>query len=145
MQITKNFTYEEMYKSSTASKNNIDNTPTKKAYQYIEKLVKEVLQPIRDEWQAPLIVTSCYRCKKLNTLVKGASNSDHLFGCAADIHTKENTKEKNKDLFNLIIQMTKEGKIKCRQIIDEYGYSWVHVSINNEYNSWKNNQLVHIK
>jgi hypothetical protein len=46
--------------------------------------------------------------------VKGASNSDHLFGAAADIRTRKNTKEENKKLFNLILRLATEGKITCR-------------------------------
>lgn len=144
-QITKNFTYEELYKSSTATKYNIDNTPTKKAKEYLYALTEKVLQPIRDEWGAPIIISSGYRSLALNSVVKGVCNSDHIYGCAVDIRTKENTPKKNKELFTLILSMAKLGKIKCRQIIDEYGYSWIHISINNEYNKHKDNQVVHIK
>ena len=41
------------------------------------------------EWvggEAPVIVTSGYRCKELNRLVGGCPTSNHLTGCAADIH-----------------------------------------------------------
>lgn len=144
MKITKNFTLEELYKSATANRYKIDNTPKQEYKDNLYSLVLDVLQPIRDEWKAPIIVSSGYRCEKLNIKVGGAKNSDHTKGCAVDIHTVEDTVEKNKDLFNLILQMAKEGKIKCRQIIDEYHYNWVHLSINNKYNSWKENQVLHI-
>jgi len=47
----------------------------------------------------------------LNRIVNGAANSDHLYGAAADIHTKKNTKAENKKLFDLIISLSKKGVI----------------------------------
>jgi len=41
--------------------------------------------------------------------------------------------------------MKNEGKIKCRQIINEYNLNWIHVSINHNKNSYKNNQVLSIK
>ena len=128
-----------------AKKKNINNTPTDSIKKTIFELVTKVLQPIRDAWGQPIVVTCGYRCKALNTAVGGASNSDHLFGAAADIRTKSDTPQDNKKLFDLIVKMANEGKIKCRQIIDEYNYNWVHVSINHKSNSQKNNQIVHVK
>lgn len=145
MQLTKNFTLQEMVQSPTARKKGIDNTPTDKVTGYLKALCETVLQPIRDEWGEPIIVTSGYRCPKLNVAIGGAKNSDHMFGAAADIKTKSDKPEDNKRLFQLIIAMKDQGKIKCRQIIDEYSYDWIHVSINNEHNANKNNQVLHIK
>ena len=143
--LSKNFTLEELTKSSTASRYKIDNTPTKEARELLEKLCKEVLQPIRETYGKPIIVESGYRCPRVNTLVGGAANSDHKYGAAADIHTVSDTVSDNKELFNLIVKMSKDGKIKCRQILDEYNYNWVHVSINHKNNAAKNNQVLHIK
>lgn len=145
MKISNNFTLEELYKSYTADSLKIDNKPNEKMKNNLIILVKEVLQPIRDAFGQPIIVSSGYRCSKLNKAVGGAANSDHLYGCAADIHTKSDKPEDNKVLFDTICMLAKTKKIKCRQIIDEYGYNWVHVSINNEYNSKKDNQILHIK
>lgn len=144
--ISSNFTYEEFYANSeTAKKRNIDNTPSNEVKKTIFELVTTVLQPIRDEFKQPIIVTCGYRCKALNTAVGGASNSDHLYGAAADIRTKSDAPSDNKKLFDLIVKMVNEGKIKCRQIIDEYNYNWVHISINHKNNQKKNNQILHIK
>jgi hypothetical protein len=38
----------------------------------------------------------------LNNLVKGSKTSQHRFGQAADIRSKQDTKEENKKLFDLI-------------------------------------------
>lgn len=145
MNITKNFTYEEFTKSSVADARKIENLPNAEEREYIETLAETVLQPIRDEYKKPIVISSGFRCKKLNKAVGGASNSDHIWGCAVDIHSKSDTVKDNKELFDLIVKMAKDGKIHCRQIIDEYGYNWVHVSINNKHNNFKNNQVLHIK
>lgn len=144
MKLTKNFTKEEFERSATAEKYKIDNTIPPKYYDYLIALCEQ-LQTIRNEWGEPIIISSGYRCKELNKKVGGASNSDHVYSCAVDIHTKENTKEKNKELFNLIIALKDMGKLHLRQIIDEYNYKWLHISINNEFNTYKNNQVLHIK
>ena len=144
MKLTKNFTSEEFEVSATAKANKIDNTVPSHLRDYVAKLAEQ-LQVIRDYWNAPIIITSGYRCQKLNKLVGGASNSDHLYGAAVDIHTKENSKSKNKELFNLILSLVKLKKVSFRQIINEYDYNWIHVSINNEFNKFKDNQVVNVK
>lgn len=140
-----NFTINELTKSAAAKNLGIDNTPNLEIKNNLWRLIKEVLQPIRDAWGQPIIVTSGYRCQKLNRAIGGAINSDHVYGCAADIHTVTDTRDDNKKLFDLIIKLKDEGVITCRQIIDEYNYNWIHVSINNNYNKYKENQILHIK
>ena len=140
-----NFTLNELTKSATAKRLKIDNTPGQVITENLNRLIKEVLQPIRDAWGQPIIVTSGYRCERLNKAIGGALNSDHRFGCAADIKTVSDTRDDNKRLFDLIVQMSKDKEIVCRQIIDEYNYDWIHVSINNKYNKYKENQILHIK
>lgn len=144
MKLTSNFTSEEFEVSDTAKVKGIDNTVPSHLRDYVAKLAEQ-LQVIRDYWGAPIIIDSGYRCPKLNKLVKGASNSDHLYGAAVDIHTKEDTKTKNKELFNLILSLVKLKKVSFRQIINEYDYKWIHLSINNEFNKFKDNQLVNVK
>ena len=145
MQLSKNFTLEELTNSSTAKQYKIDNTPNFEEKLNLLHLAQEVLQPIRDAWGESISINSGFRNAKLNKLVKGASNSDHLFGAAADIRTRKNTREENKKLFNLILKLATEGKITCRQIIDEYNYKWIHVSVNHKKNGYRKNQVVHIK
>lgn len=145
MKLSNNFTLQELTASSTAAKYNINNTPNAEELSNLKKLATTVLQPIRDEFKQPIIVSSGYRSPLLNKKVKGASNSDHIYGAAADIHTVADTYTENKKLWNLIIKLKNEGKIKCRQIINEYNLNWIHVSINHNKNSYKNNQVLTIK
>ena len=40
--------------------------------------------------------------------------------------------------------MYTEGELALRQIIDEYKLDWIHISVNNEFNKMKNNEILHI-
>lgn len=145
MNLSKNFTLQEMTASSTANKHGIANVPGAQEAMNLYKLCNEVLQPIRDKYGKPIIVGSGFRNKQVNKLVGGAANSDHMFGAAADIHTKSDKPADNKVLFDLIVKMAQNGEIECRQIIDEYNYSWIHCAVNHDKNPYKKNQILHIK
>lgn len=138
-----NFTYEELVNSPTANRLKINNTPNKQQKESLRKLAVEILQVIRDEYGKPLIVTSGFRCDKLNKAVGGAKNSQHTKGEAADIRSVSDSVKDNKEIFDLVLQMIKEGKIKVGQLIDEYGYNWIHVSLPRVGKT--NNQILHIK
>jgi hypothetical protein len=43
------------------------------------------LDKVREAWGAPLIITSWYRPPAINKAIGGASNSQHIYGKAADI------------------------------------------------------------
>lgn len=122
--MAKFFTIEELTKSDTAQKKGIQNIPTKNEEQNIIRLIENILDPLREAYGKPIIVTSGFRCKELNQAVGGAKSSQHLTGEAADIRTTSDTKEENKKLFDLI----QELKLPFDQLIDEYNFNWVHVS-----------------
>ena len=85
------FTLAELIKSSTATKHHIDNTPPAEVIKNLQYGVDMVLDPLRRIYGKPIIITSGYRCQKLNTLVGGVSNSWHTQGNAADIHVSSLT------------------------------------------------------
>ena len=124
-----NFTVDELCRSKTAQRRGIDNTPTPSIRVNLEKLIANVLQPLRDKYGKPIIVDSGYRCPKLNQVVGGAKTSQHLFGQAADIHTVSDSVKDNKELFDLAKQMIENKEIVVGQLINEYNYNWVHISI----------------
>ena len=117
MKLSNNFSLEELIKSDTANKCEIKNTPNSLELKNLTNLATKVLQPIRDTFGKPIIISSGFRSIQLNKKVGGASNSDHLFGAAADIHTSSNTYEDNKKLYDTIISLKNKGKISCGQII----------------------------
>lgn len=133
----KYFTIKELTKSDVAKRNKINNTPTIQEEANLVALVKNILDPLREAYGRPIIVTSGYRCERLNKLVKGSKTSQHRFGQAADIRTIEDTVEENKKLFDLVQKLN----LPYDQLIDEYNYDWVHVS----YSPRNRKQILHIK
>lgn len=118
------FSIEELTHSDTAKRLGIDNTPSAEAVKNLTELVENVLDPLRAAYGKPIHVNSGYRCPALNRAVGGVATSEHLTGKAADITGTPNTKAENRRLFNLI----RELRLPYRQLIDEKGFSWVHVS-----------------
>ena len=118
----KYFTIAELCRSNTADKFLIDNKCTKEQAANMMALVNNVLDPLREAYGKPIRVNSGFRCEKLNKKVGGSKTSDHLHGMAADI-TAGIPKE-NKRLFYLL----QELGLPFKQLIDEKGFSWVHVS-----------------
>lgn len=133
----KYFTIAELTKSDTANKKNIDNSPSKQVETNLNQLITNILDPLREAYGEPIIVSSGYRCPALNKAVGGATSSQHTLGQAADIHSKSNTKENNKKIFDLI----KSLKLPFDQLINEYNYKWVHVS----YSPRNRRQILNIK
>lgn len=119
----KYFNIKELCRSAKAKKLGIDNTPTDKAVENMTRLIKVVLDPLREAYGQPITVNSGYRSPALNQVMKGASKtSQHMTGEAADITV--GSKEGNKWLFEYI-----RDNLPYDQLIDEYDYSWVHVSL----------------
>lgn len=114
----KYFTIEELSKTNHK---NIDNTPDEVSTINLITLVDNVLDPLRQWYGKPIIVNSGYRCNKLNIAVKGAKNSQHLFGEAADITA--GSKTENKKLFEYI-----RDNLEFDQLINESNFTWIHVS-----------------
>lgn len=88
------FTLEEFTRSSTAKRLKIDNTPNDNIIRNIQYGVQMVLDPLRRIHQAPIIITSGYRCAALNKAVGGVANSWHTKGNAADIRVKNEEEAK---------------------------------------------------
>ena len=120
----KHFTLRELTKSDTAIRKGIKNIPNKQEEQNLIALVDNILDPLREAYKNPIIVTSGFRCEELNRLVGGSKNSHHRTGQAADIRTIADTPEENKKLSDLIIKLD----LPFDQLIDEYNFDWVHVS-----------------
>lgn len=140
-QFTKNFSYDELIASDTAKRLGLDNTPTYEEKEKLRRLAEEILQPIRDAWKSPIIVNSAYRSEAVNKAVGGVKNSQHRLGEAADITI--GGKERNRKLFNFIYKLIQKGTIKVGQLIDEYSYQWIHISL--PRTNKPNNQILHLK
>ena len=119
----KYFTIKELSSTNTG----LPNIPPYEVQKNLEALVENVLDPLRVKYGKPIRVNSGYRSAAVNAKVKGAKNSDHLYGYAADITA--GNKVENKKLFELI-----RDNFDFKQLINEYNYSWVHVSWQNGAN-----------
>ena len=117
----KYFTIAELCRSKTADRLGIENQCRQEHVDNLTALVDNVLDPLRQAYGTPLIVSSGYRCPALNKALKGAANSQHMTGQAADIDTGNN--EQNKLLFDYI-----RKNLPFDQLIDESCCSWIHVS-----------------
>ena len=118
------FTLRELTKSDTAIRKGIKNVPSKSEEDNLIALVENILDPLREAYGKPIIVTSGYRCEELNRLIGGSKTSQHKSGQAVDIRTITDTPEENKKLYDLIIKLN----LPFDQLIDEYNFDWVHVS-----------------
>jgi hypothetical protein len=120
----KYFSIKELTKSATAQRKGIDNSPSKEVERSLTALVEKVLDPLREAYGKPIIVTSGYRCPKLNAIVGSTPSSQHVKGEAADIKSVQDTPEENKKLYDLIVKLG----LPFDQLINEHNYDWVHVS-----------------
>lgn len=86
----KYFTWEELLRSNVALENDVLNLPPwnerARVYCNLLFLVKNLLAPIRERFATPMIITSGYRCQRLNELVGGVDNSQHRKGEAVDFY-----------------------------------------------------------
>lgn len=83
-QLSKHFTLWEMMRSGTAVRMNIKNVPDEQEKAALRQLCEHVLEPLRCRYGA-IIITSGYRCLRLNRAVGGVPTSQHMRGEAADI------------------------------------------------------------
>lgn len=125
------FNLKEFERSSVADKYNIDNTIPKELVPHIEELI-DFLNPIREAWGKPIIVTSGYRCNELNKKVGGVSNSAHTIGYGVDLVSGDFR------VFSNFIKsyFQSHPEIKFDQvIIEKSGKSqWIHIGLYNKDN-----------
>lgn len=129
----KYFTFRELLRSEIAIKNDVANMPflygEHRVYMNLEKLVDNLLDPIRERFATPVIVTSGYRCERLNKLVNGVEDSQHREGKAADFYFAGFTaKEMTQAFFEIA-----EG-FDFDQLIYYKKRHFIHVSYNGDSN-----------
>lgn len=128
MQLTKNFSLAELTKSQSATRLGLDNTPGETEIANLKRLCEEVLQPVRDHFGKPVVVSSGYRSPQVNAAIGGSRTSEHCKGMAADIEIHG---VPNPELAQWI-----HDNLRYRQLILEFytqgepNSGWVHVSFN---------------
>lgn len=128
MNLTANFTLEELVNSSYATAHGLDNTPTPAIAKELERTA-QLLQRVRNYLTAttgkdfPLTVTSGYRSPAVNKGTGSSDGSDHLKGMAADFKARYMTPYQ---VCQALIPKLNEFGIG--QLINEQ--TWVHISTN---------------
>ena len=130
MILSKNFSLNEFTKSVSAIRNGIDNSPSSEHIRNIQLLVKYVLQPLREALGHPIRITSGYRSEALNKAIKGSKKSQHCKGQAADLQFRVDGVMDNKAIWDKIIELG----LPFDQMINEFEFSWIHISYNHEHN-----------
>ena len=119
--LSANFTLGEMIRSQSAVRKGIRNVPGPAEIAALRLLCQKVLQPVRDHYDRPVIVTSGYRSPRLNTAIGGSRSSQHCKGEAADFTVA--------GVSNIEVCRWIERHLNYDQLIYEFGGSgWVHVS-----------------
>ncbi len=118
------FSIKELCKSNTAIKNKINNLPTPEIEKNLTALIEQCLDPIREHYGKPITVTSGYRCPKLNQLVGGKPNSQHLKGEAADLIGDTNAK--TREIFEVAKKLGNYDQLLYER--NSRGSIWVHIS-----------------
>ena len=128
MRLSKNFTLNEMIKSTVALRKNIDNTPSQIHVENLRKVVTHILQPIRDRFDKPVLVSSGYRSIALCEAIGSSKFSQHALGQAVDFEIM--------GVSNLKVAMWISNNCDFDQLILEYwngeaNSGWVHCSYKN--------------
>ena len=122
MNLSENFTLEEMTASETAARHGIDNTPDNDVLMNLRRLAL-FLEEVRKVVGMPLRINSAYRSPEANKLVGGKATSQHCKGVAADLKVKGMTPDQ-------VVRAIIAAKLPYDQVIREFD-SWTHVSIPN--------------
>jgi len=83
MNLSRNFTLQELTKSDTAIRKGINNNPSAGQIEKLKLLCENILQPVRDHF-GRVKVTSGFRSPELCAAIGSSVNSQHAQACAAD-------------------------------------------------------------
>ena len=125
MKLSEHFQLKEFERSATAQRLNIDNRVPEALIPNLQALCENVLEPLRQQFEEPVYISSGYRCYALNNCVKGALKSQHMYGQAADIYSKQGAKRLREWYLWMVDNLVFD------QLIWETrpnGSKWIHVS-----------------
>ena len=132
MKLSANFELAELTKSQVAERKGIPNNPSPDQIDNLKSLCINVLQPIRSEFDKPVIISSGFRSAELCISIGSKPTSQHAEGKAADLEIPgvDNMElamwiKNNLNFDQLILEFYKDG---------EPNSGWVHVSWNGNNN-----------
>ena len=132
MNLSENFTLQELIYSDTAIRMGIDNKPNDETVENLKILCENILEPIRSHFKAPVVVSSGYRSEAVCLAVGSSSKSQHIKGQAVDF---EIFGIPNKDVTDWVVQ-----NLDYDQCILEFwndkepNSGWVHCSYSKDNN-----------
>jgi len=129
MRLSKNFVLSEITRSNTAKRLGISNEPTKKHLESMQRLISNLIQPMRDEL-GPIRITSGYRSPSLNRSIGGSNKSQHCKGEALDLQFWKDGQMCNKEIYYWILK----SDLEFDQMINEFDFAWIHVSLKGSKN-----------
>ena len=125
MNLSRNFSLQELIKSDTAIRKGIDNNPNADQIEKLKALCENILQPVRDHF-GRVKVTSGFRSVELCTAIGSSANSQHAKAEAADFEVMgtDNAEladwiNQNLDYDQLILEFYTPG---------EPNSGWIHCS-----------------
>ena len=132
MKLSNNFSLEELTKSQEAIRLGIPNEPNSDHIFNLQLLCQYILQPVRDNFNLPVTVSSGYRSAELCEKIGSSSKSQHTKGEAADF---EVFGVANKEVSDWIVK-----NLDYDQCILEFwtpndpNSGWIHCSYNDAGN-----------
>jgi zinc D-Ala-D-Ala carboxypeptidase len=132
MQLSENFSLNELIYSDTAIRKNISNDPNEEQINNLKLLCENILEPVRINFNSPVIINSGYRSPEVCLAVGSTIKSQHTKGQAADF---EIVGIANKDLADWIV-----SNLDYDQCILEFwnekepNSGWVHCSYSSSGN-----------
>lgn len=125
MKLSEHLDLVEVTRSEYAKRNGINNMPNAEYTENLIELAKKIFEPIRVHFNKPIHISSGFRSKLLNAAIGGAKNSQHTKGQAIDID--QGNRKENMEIFDFI-----KDNLEFDQLINEFGYDWIHVSYNTD-------------
>jgi hypothetical protein len=123
MNLTPNFTLDELTRSEAAARNGWDNTPNEQEFENLKRLA-QLLQEVKAAVGGkPVMINSGFRSKQINDAVGSKDTSQHRLGCAADIRVPGMTPRQ-------VVEACIAAAVPFDQIILEFD-SWTHISVPN--------------
>ena len=129
MRLSKNFILSEITRSNTAKRLGIDNGPDKNHLRSIQRLITNLIQPMRDAL-GPIRISSGYRNPNVNRAIGGSTKSQHCKGEALDLQFWKDGKICNKEIYDWVLS----SDVEFDQMINEFDFSWIHISLKKEDN-----------
>jgi len=123
MNLTPNFTLDELTASESAERNGWDNTPNDTELENLKRLADMLEQVKVVVGGKPIMVNSAFRSKRVNDAVGSKDTSQHRLGCAADIRVPGMTPDQ-------VVRAVIASGIGYDQVIREFD-RWTHISIPN--------------